>query len=353
MTASTNEYPAKGYAATAPDSGMAPFNFTRRGLREDDVLIDISHCGICHSDLHSARNDWGRTVYPVVPGHEIVGHVAAVGDKVTAHKPGDRVAIGCMVDSCMECDPCKAGLEQYCKNGMTGTYNGKDRRDGSVTFGGYSNKIVAREEFVIRVPDALSMANAAPLLCAGITTYSPLRHWKVGPGSKVAVAGLGGLGHMGVKFAAAMGADVTVLSRTEAKRADALALGAKDLLITTNKEAMKASAGTFDIVLDTIPVRHEVAPYVQLLKIDGALVIVGMIDMMPEIHTGLLLMGRRVITGSGIGGIGETQQMLEFCAAHGITPEIETIAMDEVNHAFDRMEASDVKYRFVIDMETL
>lgn len=349
----TNEYPAKGYAATAPDSPMAPFAFIRRGLRDDDVLIDISHCGICHSDLHSARNDWGRTVYPIVPGHEITGHVAAIGEKVTKHKVGDRVAIGCMVDSCMECDPCKAGLEQYCRRGMTGTYNAKDRRDGSVTFGGYSDKIVCREEFVVKVPDALSMADAAPLLCAGITTYSPLRHWKVGPASKVAVAGLGGLGHMGVKLAVAMGAEVTVLSRSADKREDALALGAADLLITTDKAAMKAKSGYFDMVLDTIPVRHDVAPYVQLLKIDGALVIVGMIDMMPEIHTGQLLMGRRVITGSGIGGVAETQEMLNFCAEKGITPEIETIAMGEVNTAYDRMEASDVKYRFVIDMETL
>ncbi len=349
----TNEYPAKGYAATSPDSGMAPLAFTRRGLRDDDVLIDISHCGICHSDLHAARNDWGRTTYPIVPGHEITGVVAALGEKVTRHAIGDRVAIGCMVDSCLECDSCKAGLEQYCQRGMTGTYNGKDRRDGSTTFGGYSDKIVCREEFVIKVPDAMAMADAAPLLCAGITSYSPLRHWKVGPGSRVAVAGLGGLGHMGVKFAAAMGAEVTVLSRSEDKRADALALGAKDLLLTTDKAAMKARTGYFDIVLDTIPVRHDLAPYVHLLKIDGALVIVGMIDMMPEIHTGLLLMGRRIITGSGIGGVTETQEMLDFCAEKGIRPEIETIRMDEVNTAYDRMEASDVKYRFVIDMATL
>ncbi|MFZ1743969.1 MAG: NAD(P)-dependent alcohol dehydrogenase [Pontixanthobacter sp.] len=349
---STNEYPAKGYAATSTDSGMAPFSFTRRGLRDDDVLIDISHCGICHSDLHTARNDWGRTKYPIVPGHEITGTVAAVGDSVTKHKVGDRVAIGCMVDACKECDHCKQGLEQYCKQGMVGTYGGTDRHDGSKTQGGYSDRIVCRDEFVIKVPDSLSMADAAPLLCAGITTYSPLRNWKVGPGSKVAVAGLGGLGHMGVKFAVAMGAEVIVLSRSESKRDDALALGAVDLLLTTDRPAMKAKTGYFDMVLNTIPVRHDVAPYLHLLKIDGAQVLVGMIDMMPEVHTGLLI-GRKILTGSGIGGIAETQEMLDFCAEKGITPDIEMIRMDEVNHAYERMEASDVKYRFVIDMETL
>jgi uncharacterized zinc-type alcohol dehydrogenase-like protein len=352
MASQTNEYPARGYGATAPDSGVGPMDFTRRGLRPDDVLIDITHCGICHSDLHTARNDWGRTTYPVVPGHEIVGTVAAVGEAVTRHAIGDRVAIGCMVDACMECDNCRAGLEQYCKKGMTGTYNGKDRQDGSQTYGGYSDRIVCREAFVLKVPDALSSDAAAPLLCAGITSYSPLRQWNVGPGSKVAVAGLGGLGHMGVKLAAAMGADVTVLSRSEDKRTDATALGAHAFLNTTDREAMRAAAGTFDMVLNTIPVRHDVAPYLQLLKVDGVQVIVGMIDKMPELHTGILL-GRKILTGSGIGGLAETQEMLDFCAEKGIVPEIETIAMDGVNEAYDRMEASDVKYRFVIDMATL
>lgn len=348
----TNEYPTRGYAATSPESGLAPFDFTRRGLRDDDVLIDITHCGICHSDLHTARNDWGRTTYPIVPGHEITGVVAAVGDGVTRHKVGDRVAIGCMVDACKQCENCEQGLEQYCKRGMVGTYGGIDRHDGSKTQGGYSDRIVCRDEFVLKVPEALSMEDAAPLLCAGITTYSPLRNWDVGPGSKVAVAGLGGLGHMGVKFAVAMGAEVTVLSRSEGKREDALALGAHDFLITTDKEAMKAKAGYFDLVLNTIPVRHNVAPYLHLLKVDGAQVLVGMIDMMPELHTGLLL-GRKILTGSGIGGIAETQEMLDFCAEKGITPDIEMIRMEEVNEAYDRMEASDVKYRFVIDMESL
>ena len=349
----TNEYPTKGYAATSPESGMAPFDFTRRGLRDNDVLIDISHCGICHSDLHTARNDWGRTTYPIVPGHEITGTVAAVGDDVSAHKVGDRVAIGCMVDSCKACDHCEQGLEQYCQRGMVGTYGGTDLIDGTPTQGGYSNRIVCRDEFVIRVPDGLRMEDAAPLLCAGITSYSPLRTWNVGPGSKVAVAGLGGLGHMGVKFAVAMGAEVTVLSRSESKRDDALALGAADLLITTDKAAMRAKTGYFDLVLNTIPLKHDVAPYLRLLKLDGAQVLVGMIDMMPEVHTGLLLGGRKILTGSGIGGIAETQEMLDFCAEKGITPDIEMIRMDEVNEAYERMEASDVKYRFVIDMSTL
>ncbi|MEQ8412654.1 MAG: NAD(P)-dependent alcohol dehydrogenase [Erythrobacter sp.] len=353
MATQTNEYPTKAYGATAPDSGVGPMQITRRGLRDDDVLIEISHCGICHSDLHSARNDWGRTTYPIVPGHEIVGTVAAVGDAVTRHAVGDRVAIGCMVDSCMECSHCEADLEQYCLDGgMTGTYNGTDRRDGTPTYGGYSERIVAREEFVLKVPDALPMAEAAPLLCAGITTYSPLRTWKVGPGSKVAVAGLGGLGHMGVKLAAAMGAEVTVLSRSEGKRADAEALGAHAFLNTTDKAAMKAQSGYFDFVLNTIPVRHDVTPYLHLLRVDGVQVLVGVIDMLPEMHSAVLL-GRKVLTGSGIGGLAETQEMLEFCADKGILPDIEVIPIDAVPEAYDRMEASDVKYRFVIDMESL
>lgn len=353
MSLSTNEYPCRAYGATSPTSGVGPMAITRRGLRADDVLIDITHCGICHSDLHTARNDWGRTTYPVVPGHEIVGIVSAVGEAVTRHKVGDRVAIGCMVDACMECSHCDADLEQYClSGGMTGTYNGIDRRDGSPTYGGYSERIVAREEFVLKVPGRLPMAEAAPLLCAGITTYSPLRTWKVGPGSRVAVAGLGGLGHMGVKLAAAMGAEVTVLSRSEGKRGDAGKLGAHAFLNTSDKAAMKAHRGAFDMVLNTIPVRHDVTPYLHLLKIDGVQVLVGMIDIMPELHTGVLL-GRKILTGSGIGGLAETQEMLDFCADHAVVPDIEVIAISEVESAYERMEASDVKYRFVIDMASL
>ena len=353
MTTATNEYPTKAYGASAPDSGVGPMQITRRGLRQDDVLIDITHCGICHSDLHTARNDWGRTIYPIVPGHEIVGIVSAVGEAVTRHRIGDRVAIGCMVDSCMECGHCKADLEQYCQvGGMTGTYNGKDRRDGSPTYGGYSERIVCREEFVLKLPDSLPMAEAAPLLCAGITTYSPLRTWKIGPGSKVAVAGLGGLGHMGVKLAAAMGAQVTVLSRSESKRADAEKLGAHAFVNTEDQAAMKAHAGAFDMVLNTIPVSHDVVPYLHLLRIDGVQVLVGLIGPMPDIHSGVLI-GRKVLTGSGIGGLAETQEMLDFCAEHAILPDIEVIAMQDIESAYDRMEASDVKYRFVVDMESL
>ena len=353
MTTATNEYPTRAYGATSPTSGVHPMPITRRGLRHDDVLIEISHCGICHSDLHSARNDWGFTTYPIVPGHEIVGIVSAVGESVTRHAVGDRVAIGCMVDSCMECAHCESDLEQYClEGGMTGTYNGRDRHDGSLTFGGYSERIVAREEFVLKVPDGMPMAEAAPLLCAGITTYSPLRTWKIGPGSKVAVAGLGGLGHMGVKLAAAMGAQVTVLSRSESKRADAEKLGAHAFLNTEDNEAVKAARGTFDMVLNTIPVRHDVVPYLHLLRIDGVQVLVGLIGMMPELHTGVLL-GRKVLTGSGIGGLAETQEMLDFCAQHNILPDIEVIPMQDIAAAYDRMEASDIKYRFVIDMESL
>ena len=350
--AATNEYPTKGYAALAPDKPLEAFSFARRGLRDDDVLIDITHCGICHSDLHTARNDWGGSKYPVVPGHEIVGRVVAVGDSATKYKPGDTVGIGCMVDSCLSCDHCEQGLEQYCLEGMTGTYGGKDRHDGSITHGGYSDKIVVREEFVLKIPDGLNAAKAAPLLCAGITTYSPLKQWKVGPGSKVAVVGLGGLGHMGVKLAAAMGAEVTVLTRTADKISDAEALGAGKFLLTTDRDAMKAAANSFDMILNTIPVPHPVAHYMPLLKVDCAQVLVGVIDILPEMHSGHFL-GRRILTGSGIGGIVETQEMLDFCAKHGVLPEVEFIPMDEVNAAYARMEKSDVRYRFVIDMASL
>ncbi|MEP5938090.1 MAG: NAD(P)-dependent alcohol dehydrogenase [Erythrobacter sp.] len=352
MTAATNEYPAKAYGATSPDSGINPMDITRRGLRDNDVLIDISHCGICHSDLHASRNDWKSAKYPMVPGHEIVGTIAAVGDDVTRHKIGDRVAIGCMVDACMECHHCEQELEQYCREGMVGTYNGTDRQDGSTTFGGYSERIVCREEFALKVPDAMPMAEAAPLLCAGITTYSPLRTWKIGPGSKVAVVGLGGLGHMGVKLAAAMGAEVTVLSRTEDKRADADALGAHDFLLSSDKDAMRAKTGYFDMVLNTIPVPHDVTPYFHLLRIDGVQVLVGVIGTLPEMSS-LPMLGRKILTGSGIGGLAETQEMLDFCAENNVLPDIETIRIQEVNDAYDRMESSDVKYRFVIDMESL
>jgi alcohol dehydrogenase (NADP+) len=338
------------WGATAPDSGIAALPIERRALREDDVEIAIRYCGVCHSDLHSARNDWGRTNYPIVPGHEITGEVRSVGTAVTRFRPGDRVAVGCMVDSCMVCEQCEADQEQYCVTGLTGTYNGKDRRDGSPTFGGYAESIVVREEFVLRVPDGLDLARAAPLLCAGITSYSPLRHWRVGPGSKVGVVGLGGLGHMGVKLAAGMGAEVTMITTSPGKAEDARALGASDVLISTDAEAMKAARGRFDFILDTVPVKHEIQPYLQLLKPSGSLCIVGAIDDLPSFHTGLLLIGRRSVAGSAIGGIAETQELLDLCAEKNILPDCEIIAMDEINHAYERMEKSDVKYRFVIDL---
>ncbi len=341
------------WGATAPDSGLVPLAIERRELRGEDVAIDIAYCGVCHSDLHSARNDWGRTRYPFVPGHEIVGTVSAVGPDVTRFAPGDRVAIGTVVDSCRKCDACEEGEENYCREGMVGTYNGKDRIDGSTTYGGYSRSIVVAEPYVLSVPDALPMAAAAPLLCAGITTYSPLKNWQVGPGTKVGVIGLGGLGHMGVKFAKALGAEVTMITTSPAKGADARKLGADHVLVSTDLAAMKAATRSFDFLLDTIPVSHDLSPYLQLLDKQGTLCIVGMIDMMPSFHSGLLLGGQKAVAGSGVGGIAQTQEMLDFCAAKGVLPEIEMIRMDEINHAFERMEKADVKYRFVIDLGTL
>ena len=341
------------WGATSSDSNVAPMPIERRELRADDVDIEIRYCGVCHSDLHQARNDWHNTSYPVVPGHEIVGVVRAVGTGVTQFAVGDKVAVGCLVDSCLACEQCHDHQEQYCDARPTGTYNGKDRRDGSPTYGGYSAGIVVREEFVLRIPDALDMARAAPLLCAGITTYSPLKHWKIGPGSKIGVVGLGGLGHMGVKLAVGLGAEVTLITTSPAKAADAQAMGARHVLVSTDNYAMKAAIRSFDLVLDTVPVAHEIAPYLQLLKPSGSLVIVGAVDMLPSFHTGLLLSGRKSVAASAIGGIRETQEMLDFCAEKGILPDCEIIAMADINHAYERMEKSDVKYRFVIDMATL
>ena len=341
------------WAATAPESGLAPLSIDRRELRAEDVAIDIAFCGVCHSDLHAARNDWGRTTYPFVPGHEIVGTVSAVGAGVTKFKAGDKVAIGTVVDSCRHCDACEDHEEQYCREGMTGTYNGKDRVDGSTTYGGYSKSIVVAEPYVLRVPDGLDMARTAPLLCAGITTYSPLKNWNVGPGSRVGVIGLGGLGHMGVKFAKALGAEVTMITTSPEKGADAQKLGADKVLVSTDQAAMKAATRSFDFLLDTIPVAHEMLPYLQLLDRKGTLCIVGAIDMLPTFHTGILLMKQAAVSGSGVGGIAQTQEMLDLCAEKGILAECEVIAMDDINAAFERMEKGDVKYRFVIDMATL
>jgi uncharacterized zinc-type alcohol dehydrogenase-like protein len=342
-----------GYAAQSPTTPLAPLLFDRRDLRPNDVAMEVLYCGVCHSDLHTARNDWGGTVYPAVPGHEIVGRVTAIGADVTRYKIGDHVAVGCIVDSCQHCDQCHKGEEQYCRNGRTDTYNAPDRITGDNNFGGYSKHLVVREEFVLRVPGALDLAKTGPLLCAGITTYSPLRTWNVGPGSRVGVIGLGGLGHMAVKLAAAMGAHVTVMSRTADKKADALALGADELLVSTDPAAMKKAASTFDLIIDTVPVKHNIDPYMPLLDIDGTLVIVGQVGPLNEPSTVPAILGRRRVAGSLIGGIAETQEMLDFCARKNILPDVEMIRMDQINEAFDRMERADVRYRFVIDMASL
>ena len=344
--------PCHGYAARDAGSPLAPHSFTRRALRPDDVRIDIRYCGVCHSDLHQARNDWRNTVYPCVPGHEIVGQVAAVGASVARFRAGDWVAVGCLVDSCKSCSECDAGREVFCQKGATLTYNGKDRASGELTLGGYSSHIVVRDEFVLRLPAGLDPARAAPLLCAGITTWSPLRHWQVGPGSKVAVAGLGGLGHMGVKLANALGAEVTVVTRSAGKAAEAQALGAHHVLLSSDAAAMKRATGSFDFVLDTIPVVHELDPYLRLARTHGALVLVGVIDTIPAFSSRLLIGGRKTLSGSAIGGIAETQALLDFCAANGVAAECEMTTLPRINEAFARMEQGDVRYRFVIDMQS-
>jgi len=342
-----------GYAAHSTTAALEPWTFDRRELRANDVQMEILYCGVCHSDLHQARNDWGWSSYPVVPGHEIVGVVTAVGPEVKKYKEGDRVAVGCMVDSCQHCDQCDKGEEQLCRHGNTQTYNGRDRVTGDPTYGGYSKHLVVREEFVLSVPDSLDISKAAPLLCAGITTWSPLKTWGVKEGTRVGVIGLGGLGHMAVKLAAGLGAHVTVLSRTADKEADAKELGAHALLVSSDKAAMKAAANSLDLIIDTVPVKHALNPYMPLLDIDGTLVIVGQLGPMEEMSTLPMLTGRRRVSGSPIGGIRETQEMLDFCAEKSILPDVEMIRMDEINHAFERMEKSDVRYRFVIDMGSL
>ena len=341
------------WGAISAQSGVAPLTIERRALRPEDVDIAIHYCGVCHSDLHQVKNDWGGTRYPLVPGHEIVGLVRALGSAVSGFKLGDRVAVGCLVDSCLSCDACEDHQEQYCHKGGTGTYNGKDRQDGSPTYGGYSANIIVRQEFVLRVPDTLDMAKAAPLLCAGITSFSPLRNWNVGPGTRVGVIGLGGLGHMGVKLAKGMGAEVTMITTSPEKGEDAKSLGADHVLLSTDKDAMKAARRNFDFLLDTIPVALDISTYLMLLDRQGTLCLVGAIDQMPPFHTALLLGGQKAVAGSGIGGIKETQEMLDFCAENNILPECEIIRMDEINHAYERLEKADVKYRFVIDMATL
>lgn len=346
---------ALGWGVRASDQPLEPIRFERRDLRADDVAIRITYAGICHSDLHHCRGDWGPPKLPAIPGHEIVGTVTAVGPEVTRHKVGDTVAVGTIVDSCLHCRECKDGWEQFCLEGATYTYGHLDRQDGSVTHGGYSDHIVTREHFVFAVPDGLDPARAAPLLCAGITSWSPLRQYKehVGPGKQVAVAGIGGLGHLGVKFAAALGAEVTAITTSASKAEEAQRLGAHNVLVSSDAAAMKEARNRFDFILDTIPVGHDVQPYLGLLRRAGRMVIVGAIEPLPPIHGGLLVSNNRAIGGSGVGGVPETDEMLAFCAEHQLYPEVEMIRMDEVNTAWERMVKGDVRYRFVIDMSTL
>lgn len=345
----------KSYAAHSATTPLAPYDFDRRDLREDDVLIDILYCGVCHSDLHTARNDWGWThTYPIVPGHEIIGRVVQTGAKASKFKTGDLVGVGCLVDSCRTCSPCERGLEQYCEKGHIGTYGGTDRFDGSLTQGGYSTAVVVSEDFVLRVSEKLDTKAVAPLLCAGITTYSPLRHWNVKAGSKVAVVGLGGLGHMAVKLAKAMGAEVTLFTRSAGKSDDAFRLGASHVVLSTDEAQMQAVANTFDLIIDTVPYTHDLKPYIPTLALDGTLVLVGLVGELEQtINTVPMIMGRRSVAASVIGGIPETQEMLDFCAEHNIVPDVEMIDMQTINEAYERMQKSDVKYRFVIDMESL
>ena len=342
----------KGYAATAAKALLGPFSFDRREPREHDVAIDIKFCGICHSDIHQARDEWGGSTFPMVPGHEIAGVVTAVGNKVTKYKVGDKVGVGCFVDSCRKCPQCKEGLEQYCNVGMVLTYNGKDH-EGVPTFGGYSEKIVVDENYVLRIPDNLPLDAAAPLQCAGITLYSPLRHWGAGPGRKVAIIGLGGLGHMGVKLAHALGAEVTVLSQSLKKQADGKRLGADHFYATSDPATFTNLKKYFDLIICTVSAGIDWNQYLELLDIDGTMVVVGVPDQDVPVNASKLIMGRRSLAGSVIGSIRETQEMLDFCGKHDIACDIEIIPIQKVNEAYDRVVKSDVRYRFVIDMSSL
>lgn len=343
----------KAYAAKEEAANLEEITIERREVKADDVAIDITYCGVCHSDIHQVANDWGGSKYPVVPGHEIIGKVTDVGKNVKNFKEGDLVGVGCMVDSCQECESCKRDLEQFCEQGMTATYNSEDKHLGGHTFGGYSQKIIVDKEFVLNIPKNLDEKAVAPLLCAGITTYSPLNQWNVKKGDKVGVIGLGGLGHMGIKFAHAMGAETVMITTSESKQEDAKRLGADAVLISKDENAMKEHKGSFDFLLNTIPVGHDSNPYINLLKIDGTMVFVGAIEPLDPIHGGNLIMGRKRVAGSLIGGIKETQEMLDFCGEHNIVSDVEMIKMEEINTAFNRVKDNDVKYRFVIDMTSL
>jgi uncharacterized zinc-type alcohol dehydrogenase-like protein len=344
---------SKGYAAQDAHSALGPFNFTRREPGATEIAVEILYCGVCHSDLHMTRNEWGNAIYPMVPGHEIVGRVIAAGKAVTKFKAGDVAAIGVIVDSCRKCPPCKHGEEHFCDEGPTLTYAAPDRVDGSITMGGYANNYVVDERFAHTVPANLNLAAVAPLLCAGITTYSPLRHWKVGPGKKVGIVGLGGLGHMGLKFAHSLGAHVVQFTTSLKKKEDALKLGADEVVLSTDEAAMKAHARSFDFILDTVSAPHALEPYLALLKQDATLTLVGLPEVPPSIASFALIAKRLSVAGSMIGGMPETQEMLDYCGKHNIVSDVEVIPIQKVNEAFERLLKQDVKYRFVIDMSSL
>ncbi|PJZ66520.1 hydroxyacid dehydrogenase [Leptospira wolffii] len=345
--------PVKSFAAATAKSPLAPFALERREPKEKDVLIDIRYCGICHSDIHQARDEWGGSIFPMVPGHEITGVVSKVGQGVTKFKVGDKVGVGCFVDSCRDCEQCKKGLEQFCEKGMSATYNGREQDKKTPTYGGYSSRIVVDENYVLRIPDNLPLDATAPLLCAGITLYSPLVHWKAGPGKKVAIIGLGGLGHMGVKIAHALGAEVTVLSQSNKKEADAKRLGADHFYATSDPKTFVKLRNRFDLIVNTVSMPMDWNQYLGLLNVDGTMVVVGIPENQVPIGAFSLIGGRRSLAGSLIGGIQETQEMLDFCGKHGITSDIELIPIQKVNEAYERVIKSDVRYRFVIDIESL
>jgi uncharacterized zinc-type alcohol dehydrogenase-like protein len=344
---------SRGYAAQEARARLAPFQFERRDPRPHDVVVEIEYCGVCHSDIHQVQNEWNEAVYPMVPGHEIVGRVLEIGDAVKKFKIGDAAGVGVLVDSCRNCASCKAGEEQYCEIGAVPTYNGRDRQTGKLTFGGYSNNIVVEEDFVFRIPPKLDRAAVAPLLCAGITTYSPLRHWKVGQGQKVGVVGLGGLGHMGLKFAHSHGAYVVQFTTSPSKKDDALHLGANEVVLSTDAAGMKSQAASFDFILDTVSAPHDVDMFLSMLKRDGTMVLVGLPDRPLTVQPAILSGKRVALTGSSIGGVQETQGMLDYCGEKGIVSDIETIPIQKIDEAFKRVLKSDVKYRFVIDMASL
>lgn len=345
--------PTKGHAVHSSTDQLAPWNFERRDLGPRDVLIEIQFCGVCHSDIHQVRGEWGNSIYPMVPGHEIVGRVARIGDEVTKFQIGDLAGVGCLVDSCRHCSPCQQGFEQFCSQTSSQTYNGLEMDKATPTYGGYSNQIVVQDHFVLKVQDTENLAAVAPLLCAGITTYSPLKRFKVGSGQQVGVVGLGGLGHMGVKLAASMGAEVTVFSTSPSKKDDALKLGAHHFVVSKNEDEMKPLAGTFDFILDTVSAGHDIDAYLQLLTLRGTMVLVGVPEHLGDIGAFSLISNNRTLAGSGIGGLSETQEMLDYCAEHGIVSDIELIPISRIAEAYERTVKSDVRYRFVIDIATL